>query len=284
MPIALEMIYEVTTGKNLFALLGGVPEESTIRSGTIRAQGPFGHSILAGTVGATSLPIAFLFYKNERRLALLGLISSGIIVFCCGSSGPILTAMAGLGAACFWKWRHYLRMVQILSVLAIVGLALVMKAPVYYIIARIDLTGSSTGWHRANLIERALRHLDEWWFAGTDYTRHWIAYGVPYSANHIDITNHYIKMGVLGGLPLMILFMGMCAFGFVYVGRVLRSTRSDSEAPDFLMWILGSMLFGHAIAMVGISYFDQSKTVLYLLLALIGSAYAAIMTNREKAC
>jgi len=31
---------------------------------------------------------------------------------------------------------------------------------------KIDLTGSSTGWHRAELIDSALRHFNEWWLVG----------------------------------------------------------------------------------------------------------------------
>lgn len=60
-PIALEMICEAKTGRNLFSALGGVSEFSEIRGGKVRAQGPFDHSILAGTVGAVCLPWRFFF-------------------------------------------------------------------------------------------------------------------------------------------------------------------------------------------------------------------------------
>ena len=96
-----------------------------------------------------------------------------------------------------------------------------MKAPAYYLLARIDLTGSSTSWHRAALIDMALGHLSEWWAFGTDHTRHWMPYGVPWSDNHSDITNYYISMGVNGGLPLMLLFIAILAKAF-YAGRWLR--------------------------------------------------------------
>ena len=80
-------------------------------------------------------------------------------------------------------------------------LDLVMKAPAYYIIARADIIGGSTGWHRAALIDSAIRHLNEWWLIGTDYTRNWMVTGVSWSADNTDITNHYLYLGVLGGLP-----------------------------------------------------------------------------------
>ena len=50
-PIAIEMIYEQLNSHNIFSVLGGVPFNPALRDGNIRAQGPFGHSILAGTVG-----------------------------------------------------------------------------------------------------------------------------------------------------------------------------------------------------------------------------------------
>jgi len=155
---------------------------------------------------------------------------------------------------------------------AVVGyilLDLVMKAPAYYIIARIDITGGSTGWHRAKLIDSAIEHLHEWWLFGTDYTRHWMPTGVSWSPDHTDITNHYIHMGVLGGLPLMGLFILQLWRGFKYVSNVALG--HPSKDVRFLAWALGSALFAHSVTCVGVSYFGQSFLFLYLNLAMIGS-------------
>jgi hypothetical protein len=44
-------------------------------------------------------------------------------------------------------------------------------APACFLIARIDLPGgSSGGYHRAAIIEAAISHFREWWFAGTNWT------------------------------------------------------------------------------------------------------------------
>jgi len=56
-PVAIVMATEHFTGHNLFAKLGGVDELSNIRNGRVRAQGPFLHAIVAGTVGAVLLPL-----------------------------------------------------------------------------------------------------------------------------------------------------------------------------------------------------------------------------------
>jgi hypothetical protein len=154
---------------------------------------------------------------------------------------------------------------------------------VWYILARIDLTGSSTGWHRAALIDSAFKHLDEWWLGGTDYTRHWMPTGVEWSGDHTDITNYYLKLGVLGGLPLMLLFMGVLASGFTSISRAFRSNEALTADKQFLLWTLGAVLFGHAATMVSVSYFDQSIVFLYLILASIGSMQNSSVPEPELA-
>ena len=134
----------------------------------------------------------------------------------------------------------------------------VMQAPAYYLIGRIDLTGSSTGWHRARLIESAFRHLNEWWLGGTDHTRHWMATGVVWSADHTDITNHYLHMGVIGGLPLMILFILVIAQAFRLIGKELRANSAAPGSSQFFLWTVGATLFTHAVTFISVSYFDQS--------------------------
>ena len=149
--------------------------------------------------------------------------------------------------------------------------------------ARIDIVGGSTGWHRSRLIESAFEHFGEWWLTGTDYTRHWMATGVSYSGNHTDITNHYLMSGVLGGLPLMLLFILILWTSFTYVGQALRQTPLPSQQQQFLVWSVGAALFGHAITCMAVAYFDQSIAFLYVTLAAAGAVRfgAATAVNTE---
>jgi hypothetical protein len=270
-PVAVEMAFESVTGRNSFSFLGGVSAESAIRNSTIRAQGPFAHSILAGTVGAACWPLPLPFLKKQRKLALLGLVACGTIVLVSRSSGPIMTSFFILIGLCAWKFRQHMRVIRWGAAAAIIALDMIMKAPVYYLLARIDLTGSSTGWHRAELIHAAITHLSEWWFAGTDYTRHWMPYGVSWSPDHSDITNQYIKMGVIGGVPLMIMFIGVLVVAFTSVGKALRASKGAPFEKRFMIWTLGAILFGHTMTFLSISYFDQSFVFFLLVLAGIGS-------------
>lgn len=270
-PLSIVMLLEQATGHNMFSALGGVAELSEVRDGKIRAQGPFAHSILAGTVGAVCLPLMVGLWSQHRKTAIAGMAACLSIVFASASSGPILSALFGIGALFMWHWRHQMRFFRWFALLGYFGLDLIMNAPAYYLLARIDLTGSSTGWHRAALIEAALAHFSEWWFAGTDFTRHWMDYGVGWSGNHVDITNHYLNMGILGGLPLMFLFVAILVKGFSLVGQSIQQAADLSPESRFMIWALGASLFSHAATFISVSYFDQSVVFIYLTLAAICS-------------
>lgn len=278
-PLAIEMLFEKGTAHNLFSMLGGVSDTPTIREGRIRAQGPFAHAILAGTAGAVSLPIMIGLWSQHRKTACLGALACLSIVLASASSGPIMSVMAAGAALFMWRYRRQIRFVRWMAVFSYIGLNLFMNAPAYYLIARIDLAGGSTGFHRAALIESSFRHLDEWWLAGTDYTRHWMPTGVFWSPDHTDITNEYLRMGVVGGLPLMLLFIIVLAKGFSFVGRTLQMSEL-SQQQQFMCWALGASLFAHATTFISVSYFDQSFLFIYLTLGAISSVWAG--TAREK--
>jgi hypothetical protein len=284
-PVALFMFYEMITGYNAFSSFGGVPEISAIREGKIRAQGPFLHPILAGTVGAVCLPLMIGLWRKHQKTALVGLLACMTMVISCASSGPILSVLSGIAALFMWRYRDRMRFIRWLGIFVYIGLDLVMKAPAYYLIARIDPVGGSTGYHRARLIESAFEHLSEWWLAGTNYTRHWMVTGVSWSPDHTDITNHYIQLGVIGGLPLMILFIAVLVKGFFYIGEAVQNARKHNPDAEFFIWALGASLFAHAAACVAVSYFDQSFIFLYVNLAVIaslGSAFKASEPDPEQ--
>jgi hypothetical protein len=270
LPVAALMLLEKYLGQNFFAAFGGV-SEVVVRDGHIRARGAFAHPILAGTVGATCMPMAAYLWNRHRAHAVMGFFSATGIVFASTSSGPILMALSIIIALLLWKIRDRLPAIRWFTLLALVSLHVVMNDPVYFLIARIDMAGGSTGWFRAQLIRSSIEHLDEWWLAGTDYSRHWMATGIPANQIHTDITNHLLYSGVLGGLPLMFLVVLTLMAAFRAVGRRLRSDGRGSMEHRFLAWTLGSLLFGHVINFFSISYFDQSIVFFYLVLAAIAA-------------
>ncbi|MGA4578904.1 O-antigen ligase family protein [Limisphaera sp. VF-2] len=270
-PVAAEMVYEQLTWHNLFSVFGAVPEEPAIRNGRIRSQGPFAHAILAGTVGAVCIPLMIGLWRRYPVSAKVGLAACGVMVLASASSGPLMSVIFSLFALVLWRWRHWTRQMRIAAVVGYVLLELVMKAPAYYLIARIDLTGGSSSYHRSALIDAAIRHLKEWWWAGTDYTRHWLPYGVPWSEDHVDITNHYLGQGVKGGLLLMSLFIALIWCGFRYAGAAMQAWRQVDREREFFVWAVGAALFAHAASCVSVAYFDQSILFLYLTLGLLAT-------------
>jgi hypothetical protein len=98
-----------------------------------------------------------------------------------------------------------------------------------------------------------------------------MASGIYANQNHTDMTNHFLAMGVRGGLPLMIVFTAMLIAAFRVVGRALRSDQLQSPRHAFLVWTAGAMLFGYVVNFWSITLFDQSISFFYMVLAVIGA-------------
>lgn len=279
-PLAVLMAFEKHTAHNVFGIMGG-SGAINIRGGQVRAYGPFGHAILAGTVGATCLPMALSLWRTHRSVAVIGVFAATAIVLASTSSGPVMMVVFTCMGLLVWNVRGGLRLVRWAALAAIVLLDVVMKDPVYFLMARIDITGSSTGWHRAQLVRSSLEHLSEWWAAGTDYTRHWMPTGIHANASHTDITNHFLAMGVMGGLPLLALFILLLWAAFRGVGAALGQDGSQGRQRDFLVWTLGAMLFAQVMNFWSISLFDQSVSLFYLILASIGAVHLPSTIDRR---
>jgi hypothetical protein len=269
-PLAGFMILEKMTGHDSFSIFGGVPPTTYIREGTLRCQGPFAHPILAGTFGATLMPLFIGLWqqKKYRLVALGGIIASGIITVTSASSGPLLACILGVMAIAAWPLRLTMRKIRWGIVFALAGLQVVMKAPVWFLLARVDVFNGSTGYHRALLIDRAFANLSDWWLVGTQSTWKWAS-----EDDHLfDVTNNYILNGADGGLITMILFIAIVAIAFKGVGRAVRGSNGIKPETDVrMLWAMGAALFAHAVTFISVSYFDQNFVNWYLLLAIIGT-------------
>lgn len=271
--IAVGMFYEKMKGFNLFSYLGGVSPYGLVRDGRLRCQGPFSISILAGTVPATTFSwlLVLLWQKTVNKAVLIaGLFFSLANVSLCASSGPIMSMAFVVVGFSVWPFRRNLKQIRTIVILVLVAMHFMMKTPIWYLISRIDLTGSSTGYHRSLLIDRAIMHFDEWWLWGASYTRHWMPTGVSWSPNQVDITNQYLVYGVNGGLFTMLFFIMIVFSSFGLIGKGLRMVGYEDRKNQFLLWGLGATLFSHAITFLTVSYMDQSVFYFYILLAMIG--------------
>jgi hypothetical protein len=276
---AVFMLVEQMTGRNLFSVFGTVKDFTAVRDGRLRSQGPFAHPILTGTFGATLVPLFVgLWWQSPRSkpFAALGFISAIVMIITSASSTPLLALMAGIGALFFWGLRNYMRPLRWAVVLALVMLHLIMKAPVWALIARTDVVGGSSGYHRYELVNQLITRFGEWWLVGTKSTEQW-------GWNIGDTANQYVDGGVMGGLLTLVLFIAIIWQGFRSLGRARKAIKGDRRA-QLLVWALGAALFSHAVAFMGISYFDQTIFGWYALLAMIAAlstqAFAAVQTSK----
>jgi hypothetical protein len=282
-PIAIVMVIEKVTSKNMFGVFGGVPENVLLREGKLRAQGPFRHPILAGTVGATCIPLFVGILKRYRTEAMIGCAAGVVITFASASSGPMMSLIIGLFALGLWKFKQYTRAMRRGAVALYILLMFVMNKPPYHLIGRIDLSGGSTGFHRVLLIQQTIAYLPEWWLFGTDFTRHWMPFqGFGVDPNHTDITNYYIGFGVDGGLIGMFLVMGMMAVSFHWVGQIHDERIAEYPDQSFMIWCFGASLFSHAVTSISVAYFDQSMLYFWLNVAVISSVYSIVHMNQES--
>lgn len=282
-PLALAMILEMATGRNIFSLFGGVPEFSMTRDGWVRCQGAFRHPILAGIFGASLLPLfVSLWFQNGKSplIAACGIVAATAITVASHSSGPFLAFFTGIAGLLLWSFRDHMRIIRWGAASSLVLLHLIMNAPVWYLFAHIGKLTGGTGWHRAFLIDQAVSHINEWWLLGTDYTAHWMPTGLEINPDSADITNQFIAEGVQGGLLTMVLFIILLVQAFRILGKGLALMEDQPFPIQFTLWALGTSLFVHVVSFFSVSYFDQIIVIWYLLLAMI-SLVASVSEDRE---
>jgi hypothetical protein len=264
-PLAILMAQEKLTGQNPFAIVGGTAF-SEVRDGVVRTQGPFLHSILAGSFGAGAFVLfvgAWLYRRTSNVLIIVALASSIAITAFSGSSGPALAWLAGVVALALWPFRRRMRLIRWSAVATLLGLQVVMNSPIWFVMARLTVFSGSTGWFRGFLIDTTIRHFDEWWLIGSNRNAEWHWFLA-------DVTNQYIAEALGGGLLAMILFIAILANSFRAVGQIVLSRRVSPNLKPFA-WALGAALFSHSLSFFSVTYFDQNVIVYYMLLAGIGT-------------
>jgi hypothetical protein len=271
--IGVCMVWERFTLRNVFGLIGGIASPE-VRDGRARCQGPFAHQLMAGAFGATLLPLFLILWKNGKGkvTAVIGALGATLIVWTSNSSTSLLALAAAVMAILLWPIRKSMRAVRWGIVTGLVGLQLVMKAPVWFLIAHVDLTGSSSSYQRAALVDQFIRHFWDWWLIGVKSTGSWGWY-------LWDAQNQYVVVGETGGLIAFILFIAMISRAFARLGDSRKVVAGDMGREWFL-WALGAALFSNVVAFFGVNYFDQTKFAWFSLLAMISAATTPILQSR----
>jgi len=263
---------EWSTGRNPFVILGRVMTD--VRSERYRCQAAFPHSIMLGLFWATLVPlfVGLGITQEKKVLYWIAVAAAVFITMASASSTPILVLAIVLVGLLWFRWRQLTSKTGLFLLALLTVLHIVMRAPVWHLLARINVIGASTGWHRYNLIDKAIEHFGEWVFIGCRTTDHW-GFGLG------DLTNQYILEGVRGGFITLLIFLAM-------IYRVLKtllnlSIQEKDSKEQFLIWCFFTMIIGHCAAFLGVSYFGQITMLWYMMLAIAGllTEYKCFLEN-----
>jgi len=256
---------EMATGRNPFLYLGRV--HTAVREDQFRCQASFPHSIIFGIFWANLIPIFLGCAIAERRRFLYWLAIAAVVfmVIATRSSTPYGTLAINLMLLLvLFRYRCYGRYIA----LGLCGLAaalhIVMNAPAWHLLARIQIVGGSTGWHRYHLINETVKHFGEWAMLGTRNTVQW-------GAGMHDITNQYCLEGINGGFITLVLFVIVLIMAVRTVGRY--SLQNIPRNQQWLAWGVCVSVLGHCVSFIGVSYFGQIHMLLYLTFAIVGLTY-----------
>jgi hypothetical protein len=177
------------------------------------------------------------------------------------SSTPLMAFLGAILAYCFWPLRRQMRWVRRGLVAVLVGLHLVMKAPVWNLIARVDVVGGNSADHRYQLVNQTILHFRDWWLYGTVHNEDW-------GWDMWDTANAFVGAATSSGLLGFILFVALFSRSFRAIGKARAACDGDKKR-EFEFWAIGSLLFTQLMVFVGVSYFDQTNLAWYVLLCIV---------------
>jgi hypothetical protein len=265
--LVLFVAYEWITGNNPFSAIGQVA--TVVREGRYRCQASFRHSILLGLFWATLFPVFVTLYRSDyHKYLYLAAAGAAVFMVCATtSSTPLVTLAIVILLLAVFPYRQYGKQAAWALCGLTLALHLVMKAPVWHLISRINLVGGSTGWHRYNLIDKAIEHFGEWAFMGCRSTSEW-------GRGLSDITNQYVLEGVRGGLLTLSIFLVL-----LFVAAKTAGAYSLSRIPKQQQWFVWGIcvsVLGHCVSFFGVSYFGQITMLLLLSFAIVSFLYESL--------
>ncbi|CAG7856709.1 hypothetical protein MCAMS1_01301 [biofilm metagenome] len=273
LPFVLLVATEMFTRNNPFEVIGGL--HFVERGGRLRCMGTFRHPSLLGTLGASFLPlyIALVLNKNDIKSGFFGVVLCVAIILLANSGGPLSAAATGIVGWGLWLLREKMHWVRRGMVAFIILMAVVMKAPIWYLPAKVSAITGGDGWHRSYLMDVSFNNLDKWWLAGMPLidTADWFPYTVP-ATGTADITNQFIAYGLQAGLLATFIFIALLVAAFKAIGQVLSNIKEKAFSEwEVMAWGLGCTLAVHISTWLGITYFDQTYLIWFMQLAAITS-------------
>jgi hypothetical protein len=258
------MLNEQITHVNVFGYIGGI-SWLNIRDGKIRSEGALG-CINAGAFAGALIPLFLGLWtdRKERMIALAGIVGATVVVFTSNSSTSFLALAATVLAVFSWPLRRQMRSIRWGLALTLLALHLVMKAPVWALIARVDVTGSSSGYHRFMLVDNCIRHFSQWWLIGYKYYDQW-------GFDMFDLCNQFVVQAVCGGLLALVAYIVIFSRSFGAIGNARKMVEGD-RGREWFLWCVGCALFSIVVAHFGINYPAMMEIGLFTLWTVVSVA------------
>jgi hypothetical protein len=255
--IALEKFQETS----FFSIFG--PTLGQFHRGRYRAAGPFPHFIIMGCFWASLLPFFYARIKINKdkplyRVAIFSVLSS---VYFSASSTPFVTVIAIFLFWNIYSLRMYGKTLFWMTCCGLFLLHMIMKAPLWHLMARGAFFSGSTNWYRYFLFDEFVKHTSEWFFLGTKSTAHW-------GAGLTDITNQFVLEAVRGGILTLVIFIMVVYCAVKIPGKF--SLGPVTPEAQWMSWGICVAMLGHFVTFWGVSYFGQINMLLYFTFALVG--------------
>jgi hypothetical protein len=241
-----------------------------IRWGLVRAVGPFNHPILFGGGFAIFLPLIYYLRYEMRPWRILSYVLSAtalIGVFTSMSVGPWIMAAVAIFCLAMERYKIWVKPMIIFFVFTCVVVELLSNRTFYHVFASYGSMFGGAGWHRAKLIDVAIKHFDQWWLVGCGGKDP--GWGYYMGMTWTDVTNEYLAAGVRYGMAGVISLCGILYVAFR--GLITSYKKVTHPITRSLYWALGSMLFSITVTWTAAHFFGQLVSLFYCLLGVIGS-------------
>jgi len=241
------------------------------RWGFAQAVGPLGHFIMFGACFVMFLPLIWSLRREPghwKQLAypLSAMACIGAISSFASCSWVMLFTM--IFCLVMERYRHWIRKMAILLLLLLMLTKLTSNRPLYHVLADYgNLTGGSW-WDRVALIDSAIADFGKWWLTG--YGGKDPGWGAAVWAEHTDVNNQFILIGVNCGILGIIALCGVLLVAFRCLSDSYKKT-NDHQLKS-IYWALGSVLVSTIVVWQGVSFFGQMPSIFYTVLGIIGSS------------
>jgi len=250
-----------------------------LRWGFFRATGPFEHPILFGCDFAMFLPLIYYLRHQKNYWHVLAYILAGVALIgalSSMSSGSWVMTIAVVFGLAMERQKRWVKPLLVSFICTCIFIAVVSNRPFYHVIVSYANPLGGAGWHRARLIDVAIEHFNEWWFAG--YGGKDPGWGHYLGMGHTDVTNEFILAGVKYGIWGVIALCGVLAASFYGLIRAYKMSL-DPELKS-LYWCLGCLLFSVVVTWFSVPFFGQLMPLFYFILGVIASSLLFDKTPR----